>query len=214
MATWREGGGAGKTKRIDRGAYVPGQGVSIGTWSPRDRTGNSLNKTFNLFAAPYDLGLDENGNGKKQLLTYKQTVRAVSKLSNLMGHDGFKGGNDTDLYDALRDGSYKGEWFIPTRDILIGTDVNGDSVQRDTLYAQKDKGALKGTFPAQSNGSIPRWYLSCTERRRRCPSSDEYIYRDDSSGVYIVRFPDGGSDCIPKVNHSLSSRLVRAEPRP
>lgn len=190
-------------KNPQPGQLIPGKGVFVGLWPPKDRDGQSLNKTFNLYAAPYDLGLDENGNGKKQLLTYKNTVKAVSKLRGLMGFDGAAYQNDTELYNALRSGSYKGEWFIPTRDIVIGTDVDGNKVQTDTLFAHKDKGKLKDTFTTVDNGSdLAHWYWSCTE------------HRDDPSNVWVVGFSDGVDVWLSKDNLALSSRLVRAELRP
>jgi hypothetical protein len=196
----------------EAGQLIPGKGIFLGVWSPKDRDGVSLGKTFNLFAAPYDLGLDENGRGTKQILTYSDTVKAVSRIRNLMGHDGAGYKNDSELYAALKNSSYKGEWFIPTREMIAGMDIDGKQVQTDTLtdtlFAHKDTGAFKNTFRlAAANGSVDAyWYWSCSERR------------DYSTGVYGVRLFDGPVNSpvywLHKDAASLSSRLLRAELRP
>jgi hypothetical protein len=185
------------------GQLVEGKGVYVGTWTPKDRVGNSLGKTFNLFAAPYDLGLDENGNGIKLVTTYKKAVTAVGKITNLLGFAGFRGKNDTDLYNALRDGSYKGEWFIPTKDILCGKDVDGNAVQNDHLFGHRNTGALAGTFTTVKSGSDNApWYWSCTE------------LASYSSLAWHQRFTDGGDGWGRKDYYELFVRCVRAELRP
>ncbi len=55
-------------------------GVYIGVWEPKDRTGKSLGKTFNIFAAPEDLTDDA---GKKVLLTFNEAVQARGVLKKL-----------------------------------------------------------------------------------------------------------------------------------
>lgn len=195
------------------GVLVPRKGVYLGVWSPRDRSGKSLGKTFNLYAAPHDLGLDEQGRGSKLFTTYGGTVKAVGKIIDLMGHAGAKYKNDTELYKALRDGSYKGEWFIPTLDILNGKDVGGSVVQNDHLFAYRHTGALAGTFTSVGNriSELAHWYWSCQE------------IPDNPHGVYAVRLSDGVDEWFVKEEASafdlsfgdgVSSRLVRAEPRP
>lgn len=196
------------------GQFVPGKGVFIGAWSPKDRDGRSLHKTFNLFAAPYDLGLDEQGRGSKLVTTYNKAVAAVHTIINLMGFAGFKGNNDTDLYNALRDGSYAGEWFIPTKDILHGKDRDGNAVQNDHLFGNRNTGALAGTLTTvYSDDSVnAHQYWSCSEPRYA------------PFGVWVVRFT-GGDDFWSrkdgcdgdyfghhKVYCKRSTRLVRAEP--
>jgi hypothetical protein len=164
---------------LEPGKLSPGKGIFLGSWSPQDRDGVSLGKTFNLFAAPYDLGLDENGRGTKQILTYNDAVKAVSEIRSLMGHDGASYENDKELYAALKDGSYKGEWFIPTRKMIAGTDIDRKQVQADNLLGHKDKGAFRNTFTLASGSDYPNWYWSCSE------------HRENPSLVYVVRLSDG-----------------------
>ena len=86
-----------------------------------------------------------------------------------------------------------GGWRLPTMDEL------------EQLYDYRGAGAFKGTFREDcGSGSVvdDDWYWSCTE------------FRDNSSLVYFVRFASGDDDWDPKDTYSLSSRLVRTEPRP
>ena len=150
------------------GQLIPGKGIYLGIWSPKDREGVSLSKTFNVFAAPYDLGLDENGQGKKRLFKskrdekliapYDYTVGTVAAMKNLMGHKGADYKNDTELYDALRSGAYKGEWFIPPRDLVDGKDVDGNKVQNDNLYSIARRASLPTPLrgPLTATGAAAR----------------------------------------------------------
>jgi len=190
------------------GQMIEGKGVFLGVWTPKDREGKSLNKTFNLFAAPEDLTDSlTNAGGKKELRTFKKTVAHVAGLKGWHGHDGFNHNvrgksEDEALYDALRDGSYNGGWFIPTKDIVHGKDLDGNQVQADNLYAHKNKGKLQGTFTTASGSVFDRWYWSCTQRR------------EDASDVFDVDFADGDGVWDLKDYLSLSGRVVRAELRP
>jgi hypothetical protein len=166
------------------GQTIAGKGVYIGQWQPKDRSGNSLGKRFNVFAAPEDL-TDESG--KKALLTFKDTAERMMALGNWHGHDGGDFANDTAVYTALKNGSYNGEWFIPTRDLLS-----------DNLYSNKDQGDLKGSF-ATSGSGLDVWYWSCTERR------------DLQLGVWHVRFSDGNDGWLNRANGRLSCRPCRVE---
>jgi hypothetical protein len=187
------------------GQLIPGKGILLGVWSPKDRDGNSLNKTFNVFAAPFDLGLDENGRGTKQILKYKGAVKYVSEIRSLMGHDGAGYKNDKELYAALKNGSYKGEWFIPTRDMIVGTDIDDKQGQTDTLFAHKDNGTFKNTFTLACGDDFnddADWYWSCSEDR------------ENPSYLYVVQLSDGEVSWSHKDRVSLSCRPLRAELRP
>ncbi len=140
------------------GDTIPGKGIFIGTWQPKDREDKSLGKTFNVFAAPQDL---TNNSGERLRLTFSDAVRCVSDLRDWNGHNGGDFENDTAVYAALKDGSYKGEWFIPTLDLLIGQDLEREKIQTDSIYEHRNKGSLKGTL-SQDSGC---WYWSCTEER-------------------------------------------------
>ena len=184
------------------GQLIPGKGVFLGIWSPKDRRDRSLNKTFNIFAAPYDLGLDENGQGKKLLVQSNDGVRAVGEIKNLMGHNGAEYKNDTELYKALRNGTYNGEWFIPPRDLVNGTKAGGKKVQNDNLYQHRNTGKLAGTFVTDGASVLTHhWYRSATE------PSGGLMYN------WIVDFTDGHGVWGGR-EVSLPLRVVRAELRP
>ena len=165
------------------GQLVSGQGVYIGKYQPKDREGNSLGKIFNAFASPEDL---TNKSGKKATFIYVDAVKRIAELKDWNGFDGTNYATDKELYKALKDGSYTGGWIIPPRELLSGTDVDGEKdVQKDNLYAHKDKGSFKGTFTtaAARGGSVFfQWYWSCTKDRGH------------PSGVWNADFSDGFED--------------------
>jgi hypothetical protein len=175
------------------GQMIAGEGIYLGQWQPKDRSGNSLGKTYDVFAAPEDL---KDPDGSNLLLTYKAAVREVASRRNWHGHDGARFENDAALYSALQDGSYKGEWFIPTRDLLVGPDVDGRKVQADNLYRHKDTGAFNGTFTASGSGDAS-WYWSSTEPR------------DYPSVVWTVSFTYGFDHWYYKGNYRSSCRPCR-----
>jgi hypothetical protein len=172
-------------KKPQIGQTIPGKGVYLGVWKPKDRSGNSLGKTFAVYAAPEDL-TDESG--KKLVATFKDTAKRITALRNWHGHDGGDFANDAALYQGLTDGSAIGKWFIPTRDLLVGTDVGGNKVQANNLYASKDKGDFKGTF-SRSSLALKEWYWSCTKGAA------------DGSMVWNVRVWNGFTVCDSRDQH-------------
>ena len=175
-------------KHAKIGDYIEGKGIYCGKWVPKDRTGKSLGTIFNLFAAPEDIGI---------LKSFNDAVKSVATLRNWHGHDGYdhEAGDrnpQEKLYDDLRSGNYKGEWFIPPKDVL------------EKLY--KYKGFFKGDAAFKEPGSNSRsahWYWSCTEH--------------DASTViaWYQRFDGGEQGFFSKKNQiEMSVRCVRAEPVP
>jgi len=187
---------------LNIGELVPDKGIFAGVWEPKDRQGNSLGKRYNVFAAPEDL---TDSSGKKVLLKFKDAAREVANLKNWHGHNGAGVANDTALYEALRDGSYNGGWFIPTRDLLGskdgGKDVDDNVVHDETLYKHRNTGAFANTFQMvdKSSSDIGEYYWSCSE------------HRDDSVYVWYARFTDGGGGWLHKGSHRLSCRPCRVE---
>ena len=119
------------------------------------------------------------------------------------GHHGECFENSKELENALVNGTYKGGWFISTKEILHGRNTNGDEVQSDNLYNHREKMPGGSEFITTDNGSgNARWYWSSTERP------------DDSSHVSSVDFTDGDDGWDSKGNYELSTRPVRAELRP
>src|ERR1035437_5103371 len=166
-------------KNSEPGRLILGQGVLVGQYAPKDREGNSLGKIFNVFAAPQDL---TGASGKKETYKYVDAVKRIAALKNWNGFDGTNYATDKEIYKALKDGSYNGGWILPTRDLLVGTDVDGKQNQPDNIYAHKDKGSLQGTFNTTNKASgsdYPDWYWSSSEDRNY------------PSYVLNVRFSDG-----------------------
>ena len=175
------------------GQKMPDGTIYLGRYSPKDREGNSLSKTFNVFAAPEDL---------PKMMTYLDTVKYIAGLKNWNGYDGTNYANDKEIYAALKNKTYRGGWIIPTRDILDGKNVDFENTTPDNLCAHKDKGAFKGTFKTAvtSGSTCSLSYLSSTEH-------SEY-----SNGVCDIRLLDGSYDWNYKDSFALSCRLVRLVP--
>jgi hypothetical protein len=174
--------------------------IYLGRYAPVDRNGNSLSKTFNVYAAPEDL---------PETMKYVDAVKHIAQLKKWHGYDGTNYPTDKEIYAALKDGSYKGGWIIPTRELLVGTEPDGESgvrkgkvIQPDNLFDHQNKGAFKGTFKtaASSGSGFPVWYWSSTE------------HRDDPFDVWVVRLSDGNGDWFRKDYGRLSCRPVRLAP--
>ena len=183
--------------QTELGQYIEGQGIYLGQYKPKDRAGNSLGKVFNVYAAPEDL---------PDTMKYLDTVKHIAGLKAWHGYDGTNYPTDKEIYQALKDGSYKGGWIIPPRELLIGTEPDGESgvrkgtiIQPDNLFDHQNKGAFKGTFKtvASSGSASPDWYWSSTEDR------------DNPSCVWGARFSDGDEGWDHKDTIRLSCRPVR-----
>jgi hypothetical protein len=98
--------------------------------------------------------------------------------------------NEAARYAAQLDAHGHTDWRLPTKAELL------------QIYKNRNEGALKGTFNESAGSGLAHWYWSCTE------------HREDPSFVYTVDFTDGDDVWGHKDNGSLSSRPLRAEPRP
>ena len=129
------------------GELVKGEGVYLGEWHPCKCDGSSLSRIFNLFAAPDDLHYTDN---------YNNIIKKIAELTDYHGHKGANFDNDEDLYRALKNNNYNGEWFLPTKDMLIyeprayGGKV---TMPHGTIYDNRHKGALKYSFCLSDNGA-------------------------------------------------------------
>lgn len=186
-------------KNPQPGQKMPDGTIYLGQYTPKDRDGKSLSKTFNVFAAAEDL---------PETMKYVDAVKYIASKYKAHGYDGTNYATDKELYAAIKSGSYNGGWIIPTRDILHGKDIDGKETTPDNILAHKDKGSFKDTFKtaASSGSDYPDWYWSSTENR------------DNSSNVWNVRLSDGNDDWNHKDNNRLSCRPVRlvevSTPRP
>lgn len=140
------------------GEAVQGEGIFLGQWQPKDHEGNFLSKAFNVFAAPRDLS---------RKLKYRDALAQVGKLRGWQGHDGENYDSDQDIYAALKDGSYKGGWVIPPRELLSGMAANGPRGRRighiaqpDNLYDHRNSGAFRETFQTEA---LPYYWSSTRE---------------------------------------------------
>ncbi len=137
-------------KNPEPGVWVPGQGIYLGKYKPKDSYGISLGKMFNVFAAPEDL---------PDAMQYYETVKYIATLKDWHGFGGTSYVNTEEVYAALKDGSYNGGWIIPPHALLTGT-------ESDNFINHKNKGVFKGTFKADAHNnadSATDWYWSSTE---------------------------------------------------
>lgn len=173
------------------GQKMPDGTVYLGRYTPKDRDGNSLSKTFNVFAAPNDL---------PKTMAYVEAIEYVAGLKNWNGYDGTNYPTDEEIYAALKDGSYNGGWIIPPHEILCGKDTDGGTTTPDNLYACRNGGAFKGTFRDVASGNNSIWYWSSTENRV------------EPSHLWNVRFSDGKREWNHNKELRLSCRPVRLVP--
>jgi hypothetical protein len=173
-------------------------GIYIGTQEITAKGG--LKKVFDLYAAPEDL---TDGNERRLVTTYKKAVKALKRKKNWHGYNGECFKNHQAWEVALANNTYRGGWFIPTKEILHGKNAEENKVQNDNLFGNRSKMPRGSEFVTTDNGSgHAHWYWSCTE------------YRDDLSRVHCVDFTDGTSIWWGyKDTRERSTRPVRAELR-
>lgn len=172
------------------------RGIFLGVWEAKDRDGNSLKKKFNVFAAPEDL---------PEAMTYDDTVAHIAGLEDWHHHSGAGYATEEELYDAIKEGAYSGDWFIPASDILYGyRETREEILMPDNILAHHDKGALRDTFnkieSSEDRRTYPPRYWSCTK------------------GIYglntrlNVSFYNGSISWDGTYTRRMSCRPVRLEP--
>lgn len=171
-------------------------GIYVGLWEPSGADGSRLGKIFEIYAAPQDL---DDGGGRTTM-NYDAALRRLSSLKSWNGFDGGNYRNDKNLREALRGGTYHGEWVIPPREIANGADRDGNAVQPDNLMAHRDAGALRGSFNAAAHcrPSYPSLYWSSTESP---PYAGSFWLVGLATGDYGWNPPD--------TSNGMSCRLVR-----
>lgn len=122
------------------GEAVAGGDIFFGVWTPVDRRGNRLGKTFNLFAQPRDISVEK----------FLDLQKRVAGLPNGFNHKAARKAPDAELFEALQSGAYKGEYFIPPMDVL------------HMLYRKRNVGEFRNTFADEKFPGFSLWYWSCT----------------------------------------------------
>ena len=190
--------------KLEIGQLVEGKGIYVGQWEPTGSKGRSLGKTFDLYAAPKDIS---EGFSIRLQMSFKDAVRHVAGLQNWHGHDGGNFKNEEAVMKAVRNNPEAlGNWFIPTKEMLHGCNANDDIVQKDNLYAHREKMPFGSEFLSKYKGDDEAyWYCSCTEDL------------NESSLVHVVEFTGGLSIRERKKDDDyygeLFTRPVRAELR-
>lgn len=120
-------------------------GFLVGTWTPKDSHGEPLGKTFNVFAAPQSL---KTGAGGELSLKFNEAAQHMTQLKGWHGHDGAHYSDDAAFHQALIDGNYKGEWIMPTWEMLSGEKFEWRS---ESLYNGGRKPELQAFFSERSS---------------------------------------------------------------
>ena len=194
------------------GDIIEGEGIYLGKYSPKNRMGQSLKKTFNVYAAPEDL---------PELMNYMALVKYIAALKSWHGHDGANYESDKDIYKALKNGSYNGGWIIPPRELMGGRDpddckgarLGREIIQPDNMFDHQDKGSFKNTFNTTvfaDHPKYPEWYWSSSQPRRQ--KGGEYAGYEDCHS-YTMRFlSDGLETARLQGSGYLACRPVRLVP--
>ena len=110
--------------------------------------------------------------------------RSVMALHDFVYHHGEHKG----LWELVESGGYKGEWFVPTYDILA-----------NVLYSNKDRGDMKNSFNDVANPFANHIYLSCSKDR-------------GDSGYHSHDFANNEKCTLEGSQATGSARLVRLVP--
>jgi len=170
------------------GLEIPRHGIFIGTWQPQ-----GLSQKFNAFAANEDLPKDSYSQ------TYDDIIKYLAGLEGWHGHNGTNYATDKELYEALKNESYDGGWFIPPRELLTGNDAKGKRIQLNNLCDHKAKGALSGTFHKAFPKASGMWYWSSTQNSKK------------PHDIWSVNFENGNEFSWYKRGAMLNCRPVRLE---
>ncbi len=190
------------------GQMIAGEGIFLGKYEPKDKEGKKLGLRFNVFAAPEDL---TNAMGKKDTFRYTEALQRINDLKDFHGYNGERYENDSALFTALKNGSYKGGWVIPPCELLIGYRIGEEdlpsggveTVQADNLFDHKSSGAFGVSFytdPKLANFASTQYYWSCTELR----------YKPEV--VFDADLKDGSIGLSDKTKAIINCRLVRLVP--
>lgn len=134
---------------IKPGDYVEGEGIFLGQCSgeflkrilTEKADPHTLEKVFNIFAAPEDIP-------GSLVRHYQDTLSSLGQLKHWHGHDGEVYATDKELHTAIKDSSYKGGWVIPSSTLIY-----------KGFFPHSGEGALAGQFKKSC------WYWSSTEDR-------------------------------------------------
>ncbi len=173
------------------------EGIFLGRWTPKDRSNRSLKKTFNLFAAPKAID---------GVATYVHTLEKIAKLDDFHGFKGLKFKDAKDLYKMIKNDEYNGEWFLPTRVMLVRSKkLHGYEITMPdgSIYENRKRGSLKAIFNTgekRPHHASKLW--SCT-KNTACLSE---------STVCAIE-PKGGYESWMNIERvAQSAMLVRAVP--
>ncbi len=131
------------------GEVVAGKGVFAGPWLPKLSLAEKNSKSYLLFAAPTNLTDQKFGNAR--LWKFYEAAREVGKIKNWHGHHGCDYVSAIQLYEALKNGSYDGGWFVPPLELLTGRNaVDRRKIHRYPLWQYKNKPGFGFDFRDES----------------------------------------------------------------
>jgi hypothetical protein len=182
---------------IEGNPYIRAEDIYMGLYAPTDAKGNSLGKTYHLFAAPQLQGTR----------TFNDTAEYLGAAS-----DGFRANNPVyyhkDLETALDNGGscIEGKRFIPALDIVNGSDPNklngGKTRPENNMFALKETGDFKGSYTLP--GSDFAMCVLSSSPHPANPFSVRVADFSDGLGVWGVKGSNrfSGRPCrVVEVNH-------------
>jgi hypothetical protein len=218
-------------EKMETGQLIPGKGVYLGLWTPRDSEGNSLKKTFNVFVSPTDIIMGDDSRlstfvhiksltgllshyvhaSGRIKMKFNSAVEFVAGLRNYHGHDGGHFTNEKNILDAAqRNPAALEKWFIPPMELMNGA----TGIQPANLYNSRCTGAFRDTFVnwIYERGAYKVNYYWTSSRNPKNPSRVYTICFSSGDGESV--FLPGGQIFGTSVNEfELSTRVVRAELR-
>jgi hypothetical protein len=198
------------------GQLVPGKGILLcKNWEPDILTrfrSPDHRQHFNVYAAPQALEDRRKWTKRTAILTYTEAIKRVADLKDYHGYDGSGGscslGSEESVLSAIWGNLYKGQWFLPTKDLL------------NQLYQHKSTGSFKEIFKDKSE---PTWYprAPLNPPAYWCLISS-YEYQPSAFDSMYLRegfSPDTGRLSLDHPrdvsgNLKFSVHVVRAEPCP
>lgn len=184
-----------KVTDIEPGDWIDGKGFYVTTWESAPGY-MRLPQKFNVFAAREDLGL---------MGTFNTAAKLVGDIKDMHGHDGIEIYTQDDLEKLIETGQYKGEWFIPTVEMLDGNGL--------TTMLPKCKSSLLGLATLNKIDGLG----SAAQYARITDYSYPHIYWSCSKindSRMAVDFKNKSRGAVPSHDKTvkLSTRPVRLEP--
>lgn len=178
---------------------VADKGIYLGIWRPNDEFGRSLKMEFDLYAGTSNLCSLE---GQHLILPNHELLDALSRSNTHTPNPGYISTTKLSVMcSLLKSGTYKGEWFLPTQEVL------------QYMLSNSQKGDLNNIFISTENvrsdaQTIHPNLYHCLSAANSGEVKACALYRQNESITVTSETLTGEG-----LTNSLSTHLVRALPR-